>query len=187
MSDVAIRAATAGEADAVRELARAAWHEAYDDIMGPEAVDERLDTWWRADDLRDVITAPEQRFLVAVDTRDVVGGADATRGGDTDPEAETGAGAAPVGVVHAGPSPSGGWVVPRLYVHPERWGEGIGTELLDHVVAQARSETDRLQVVLLAGNEVGVGFYEARGFEPVTESGLVDAGEHEVVYERRLS
>jgi ribosomal protein S18 acetylase RimI-like enzyme len=179
MTDVAIRAATPGEAEAVRELARAAWHEAYDDIMGPEEVDERLDNWWRAEELRDVITNPDHVFLVAVDTDAVAG--DAERG-----EAETGAGAAPVGVVHAGPSPSGAYVVPRLYVHPERWGEGIGTELLDHVVARAREETDRLQVVLLAGNEVGVGFYESHGFEPVGESGLVDAGEREVVYERTL-
>lgn len=181
MTDVAVRAATPGEAETVRELARAAWHEVYDDIMGPDAVDERLDTWWRAEDLRDVITDPEHVFLVAVDTGAVAGGSTAGEGA-----AETGAGAAPVGVVHAGPSPSGAYVVPRLYVHPERWGEGIGTELLEHVVARARGETDRLQVVLLAGNEVGIGFYRSRGFEPVSESGLVDAGEREIVYERAL-
>jgi GNAT superfamily N-acetyltransferase len=179
MTDVAIRAATPGEAEAVRELARAAWHEAYDDIMGADEVDERLDNWWRAEELRDVITNPAHVFLVAVD-------AGAVDGGAGDGTAETGAGADPVGVVHAGPSPSGAYVVPRLYVHPERWGEGIGTELLDHVVSRAREETDRLQVVLLAGNEVGVGFYESHGFEPVSESGLVDAGEREVVYERAL-
>jgi ribosomal protein S18 acetylase RimI-like enzyme len=172
MTDVAIRAATPGEAEPIRELARAAWYEAYDDIMGPEEVDRRLDNWWRDEDLRSVITNPEHVFLVAVDS---------DAGGDA-----TGAGADPVGVVHAGPSPSGAFVVPRLYVHPERWDEGIGTALLDQVVARAREEADRLQVVLLAGNEVGVGFYESQGFEPVTESGLVDAGEHEVVYERRL-
>lgn len=172
MTDVAIRAATPGEAEPIRELARAAWHEAYDDIMGPEEVDRRLDNWWRDEDLRSVITNPEHVFLVAVDS---------DAGGDA-----TGAGADPVGVVHAGPSPSGAFVVPRLYAHPERWGEGIGTALLDQVVARAREETDRLQVVLLAGNEVGIGFYESHGFEPVTESGLVDAGEHEIVYERSL-
>jgi GNAT superfamily N-acetyltransferase len=179
MTDVAIRAATPGEAEAIRELARAAWHEAYDDIMGPEEVDQRLDTWWRAEELRDVITNPDHVFLVAVDT-------DAVDGGAREDVTETGAGAAPVGVVHAGPSPSGAYVVPRLYVHPDRWGEGIGTELLDHVTAHARGETDRLRVVLLSGNEAGIGFYEARGFEPVEGSGLVDAGEHEVVYERAL-
>lgn len=179
MTDVAIRAATPGEAAAIRELARAAWHAAYDEIMGPEEVDQRLDTWWRAEELRDVITNPDHVFLVAVDT-------DAVDGGAREGDAETGAGAAPVGVVHAGPSPSGAYVIPRLYVHPDRWGEGIGTELLDHVTAHARDETDRLRVVLLAGNEAGVGFYEARGFEPVEESGLVDAGEREVVYERAL-
>lgn len=172
MTDVTIRAATPGEAEPIRELARAAWHEAYDDIMGPEEVDRRLDNWWRDEDLRSVITNPDHVFLVAVDPD---AGDDAT-----------GAGADPVGVVHAGPSPSGAFVVPRLYVHPNRWGEGTGTALLDHVVARAREETDRLEVVLLAGNEVGVGFYESHGFEPVAESGLVDAGEHEVVYERPL-
>lgn len=176
MTDVAIRAATPGEAEPVRELARAAWHAAYDDIMGPDEVDQRLDNWWRAEELRDVITNPDHVFLVAVDA--------AGPGGEDG--AATGAGADPVGVVHAGPSPSGAYVVPRLYVHPERWGEGIGTALLDHVVTRAREETDRLQVVLLSGNEVGVSFYESHGFEPVGESGLVDAGEQEVIYERRL-
>ncbi|MFB6205440.1 MAG: GNAT family N-acetyltransferase [Haloglomus sp.] len=179
MTDVAIRAATPGEAEAIRELARVAWHEVYDDIMGPDEVDQRLDNWWRAEELRDVITNPDHLFLVAVDSGDVAGEA-----GEAD--AETGAGADPVGVIHAGPSPSGAFVIPRLYVHPDRWGEGIGTELLDHVTAQAREETDRLRVVLLTGNEVGVQFYESHGFEPAEESGLVDAGEREIIYERRL-
>lgn len=179
MTDVTIRAATPGEAEPVRELARAAWHAAYDDIMGPDEVDQRLDNWWRAEELRDVITNPDHVFLVAV-------GADGAPDAGGDGESATGAGTDPAGVVHAGPSPSGAYVVPRLYVHPERWGEGIGTALLDHVVTRAREETDRLQVVLLSGNEVGVGFYESHGFEPVGESGLVDAGEQEVIYERRL-
>jgi GNAT superfamily N-acetyltransferase len=137
--------------------------------MGPDEVDERIDNWWRDEDLRDVITASGHVFLVAVDAD------------------EGGAGADPVGLVHAGPHPEGDrYVVPRLYVHPDRWGAGIGTALLDHVVTQVQGETDRLQTVLLAGNEVGVGFYEGYGFERVAESGLEDAGERELVYELAL-
>jgi GNAT superfamily N-acetyltransferase len=137
--------------------------------MGPDEVDRRIDDWWRDEDLRTVIGDPDHVFLVAV------------------PAAADGAGADPVGTVHAGPDPSGdAYVVPRLYVHPDRWGEGIGTELVDHVVAQVREATDRLRVVLLAGNEVGVGFYEGYGFDPVERSGLTDAGEAEIGYELAL-
>lgn len=168
MHEVTVRAATPGEAGPLRELARTAWHAAYDDLMGADAVDDRIDNWWRDEDLRDVTTAPAHVFLVAVDA-------------DADPAAD------PVGLIHAGPHPEGDrYVVPRLYVHPDRWGEGIGTALLDHVVTRVRGETDRLQTVLLAGNEVGVGFYEGYGFERVAESGLRDAGERELVYELAL-
>lgn len=164
MSDRRVRPARPDEAERVRELGRAAWHAVYDDILGPETVDERIDNWWNADDLRSAITNPDHVFLVA-EADGIV-----------------------VGIVHAGPHPDGEqYVVPRLYVHPDDWCQGIGTTLLDELVNRVQGETDSLQVVVLEGNDVGVGFYESYGFEQVEEAaGLADAGQQELVYELRL-
>lgn len=164
MSNRRVRPARPEEAELVRELGRAAWHAAYDDILGSETVDQRIDNWWKADDLRSAIANPNHVFLVA----------------ETDSEV--------VGIVHAGPHPNNDhYVVPRLYVHPDDWGQGIGTALLDELVKRVSGEANSLQVVVLEGNDVGVGFYESYGFERVDGApGLADAGQRELVYELRL-
>lgn len=164
MTTIRVREAHPDEAGTVRELGRAAWHAAYDDILGPSTVDDRIDNWWRADDLRSTIAEPEHQFLVATDDNAVVG------------------------IIHAGPHPERAYyVVPRLYVHPDRWGEGIGTRLLEALVDRVGAETDRLRAVALAGNTVGIGFFEAVGFERVeAHTDLIDAGQEELVYELRL-
>lgn len=52
----------------------------------------------------------------------------------------------------------------ELYVDPECWGEGMGTALLEAGIAQLPAAIDSLALETLEGNDVGAGFYEARGF-----------------------
>lgn len=52
-----------------------------------------------------------------------------------------------------------------LYIAPDRWNAGIGTELLDAVTDRLKSSTGQLRVEVLADNQIGVAFFESQGFE----------------------
>jgi ribosomal protein S18 acetylase RimI-like enzyme len=51
-----------------------------------------------------------------------------------------------------------------LYVHPDRWNEGIGTELLEAVVRRLPASVERVVLETFRDNDVGRSFYESRGF-----------------------
>lgn len=53
----------------------------------------------------------------------------------------------------------------ELYVDPDWWGDGIGTELLETGTERLPDHVDSLAVETLEGNDIGAGFYERRGFE----------------------
>lgn len=162
--DRRVRPASPEEADEIQAVGRASWHAAYDDILGPETVDERIDEWWALDGLREAARDDDHVFLVA--ERDEL-----------------------VGVAHATPDDDrpGVYGIGRLYVHPDRWGEGVGSALVDGVVERVPDGTERLRLVVLAENEVGVSFYESYGFECVGErEEQADAEHAELVYELPL-
>lgn len=164
-----IRPATPDDAAAVRAVGRASWHEAYDDLLGPETVDETIDEWWDLPGLRRAAEREDDVFLVAAT-----------------PEAATDG---IVGVAHAHPDrgEAGVYELGRIYVHPDWLGEGLGTALLDEIRERLPDATDRLRLVVLAANEAGVSFYESSGFERVDRrvAGLGD-GHEEYVYELSL-
>ncbi|MEV4278014.1 GNAT family N-acetyltransferase [Actinoplanes xinjiangensis] len=55
-----------------------------------------------------------------------------------------------------------------LYLDPDERGRGLGTLLLDRVTGQLReSGATEMWVAALDGNELGIPFYEARGFRKV--------------------
>lgn len=145
MEGVELRSAEAADVPEIADVARAAWHAAYDDVLGPDAVDDTVDDWYDERELRDGVDGP--CFLVA-ETEDVVGFAHAAELADQSGVAE----------------------LYRLYVHPACWRNGIGSALLARVERELREcGVDRLQTVVLAANDVGLSFYEPRGFEPVKE------------------
>ncbi|MFC7226565.1 GNAT family N-acetyltransferase [Salinirubellus salinus] len=164
--NVTVRPADPDDAEAIHALGRAAWHAAYDDVFGPDRVDRVVDQWWGVESLRGAAVAEERAFLVATDAGAVVGVAD------------------------AGPEPGerGTYHLGRLYVHPGRWGEGVGGRLVDHLRGRLPVRAERLRLVVLAENPVGVSFYESYGFERVDErAGETDGVEHrEYVYELSL-
>ncbi|MDI6101951.1 GNAT family N-acetyltransferase [Actinoplanes sp. NEAU-A12] len=52
-----------------------------------------------------------------------------------------------------------------LYLDPDERGRGLGTLLLDHITGQLRElGATEMWVAALDGNELGIPFYEARGF-----------------------
>jgi GNAT superfamily N-acetyltransferase len=52
----------------------------------------------------------------------------------------------------------------KLYVRPERQGEGLGSALLSHVVAATRGSADRVTLAYMDGNTSARRFYEHHGF-----------------------
>jgi ribosomal protein S18 acetylase RimI-like enzyme len=144
MSHVSVRPATLADVPAIQRVARAAWHAAYDDVLGPDAVETLQDRWYDRDGLRASIEADPAVFLVAA------------------------ADGEPAGFAHASPDETGDWHLARIYVDPDRWGEGVGTALLGQVEAALRTRgVEAYRLAVLADNDVGVGFYESRGFERV--------------------
>lgn len=142
----------------VRELLVAhgrAWRAAYegllpesviDDVAAEEPSDERIAAHY------DRLTAlGEDRVLVAADGGGTVRGyvvyrwpGDETRDSVRASEAE----------------------LKELYVDPDHWGRGFGTALLEAGIARLPDHVSSVALETLAGNDVGAGFYEARGFEP---------------------
>lgn len=159
--DATIREATTDDAEDIRQVARESWHAAYDDIVGAERVESVVDSWYDRDRLEQSVAREDGRFLVAeieTDHEASIEGGTASSGdgqivgfaqavlGDEDEAAE----------------------LPRIYVHPDHWGGGIGSELLDRIETWLRERrAERLRLVVLADNEVGNAFYEKCGYRTV--------------------
>lgn len=166
MTELSVRSATVEDVPAIRDLATASWHAAYDGSLGSETVDTVLAKWYDVDTLEAQVSDPSTVFLLAV--RD----------------------GAPVGYANAGPATDRSDVslLWRLYVHPDCWGEGIGSRLLDAVEDELGDERDVLELTVLATNDRGRRFYEARGFELVDRkpTTLADTAVVECVYRKPL-
>lgn len=149
-----------------------AWQEAYDDILAGSAIDQVT-----VDPGTDEIRAWRDRLPGADDpavarcvrVRGRVRGYVFVRWGTTK---------AVVGPGEAG--------LKELYVHPDWWGGGLGTDLLGAAVGALPPTRDGLALETLAANDLGRGFYESRGFVADGRSELALAGDsHETVIYRR--
>lgn len=52
-----------------------------------------------------------------------------------------------------------------LYVDPDSWGEGLGTALVEVGDERLPERLSALVLSVIEGNEVGISFYESRGFD----------------------
>ena len=149
---VEVRRASPADVPGIRRVARAGWEAAYEDVLAPETRKQCLAEWYAPEAVERAVTDPGVSYFVA-DDAGVVGYAS----GDAD----------------------GGENLGRLssiYVHPDRWGEGVGTELLAAVeTTLAERGVDAVRVLVLAENEVGIRFYRARGYDCV-DSRTVELG-----------
>ncbi|WP_226480430.1 GNAT family N-acetyltransferase [Natrinema amylolyticum] len=173
-----VRRATVDDVWAVHQVARESWHAVYDDVLGPQTVDDVVDEWYAIGDLESSITEASGRddaaFLVSTES----------------PANGSGIGTKYYGFGHAVPWPEDPSVafLARLYVRPDDWNDGVGTALLDTLERQFATEFDRLRLAVLAANDVGISFYESRGFDRVgTRESDLAAGLEEHVYEKPVS
>ena len=162
---VDVRTATEEDLAAVEAVARDAWYAAYGGFLKPQTVEAGLAQAYDEDVLATAVEHDAIEFLVAELDGEVVGFASAERTWADEVELHT------------------------LYVHPDRWGEGVGSALLDEVEAWATGkDVDRVVAAVFADNAVGRGFFESRGFEEgQTAKGEVAGELHdEYEYERSL-
>ena len=76
----------------------------------------------------------------------------------------------------------------EIYVHPDWWGEGLGTTLLDAALAEVPVDIVGISLEMLAENDIGRRFYESCGFEADDSDQIEIGGEaYEVaIYRREL-
>ena len=154
MSSGHLRSAKPSDARAIERVARQSWHAAYDDFLGEEAVEEIVDEWYDRERLRDTAREDDPIFLVATEE------------------------GALRGFAHAGPSSEhDGWSLFRIYVAPDRWGEGVGAALLERVESEFEARgVSTYELAVLTVNDVGVSFYGSRGFDRFDTEEVVLAG-----------
>ncbi|ELZ54596.1 MULTISPECIES: GNAT family N-acetyltransferase [Halorubrum] len=157
------------ESDAeIRELIRAhglSWREAYDGIL-PDSVLDAMTVEPTPEDVEewaDGLDGDDAAVFIALVDETVRGFVDVRWGAENTKSF--------VGEREAG--------IKAIYVHPDRWGEGVGSALLDRELDALPDRIETVRLEALADNEVGARFYEARGFE------RTDAVEREVAGEPR--
>lgn len=148
-----IRPARSEDAGAIDAVARASWSAAYGEFLSAATIDATLAEWYDPAALRDGLDGHPCFFVAVAD------GGSHGRAGDDDV----------VGFASAQPDGGDAATLTRVYARPDCWGSGVGSALLARVAETLAPEIERLRAVVLAENEVGRAFYDARGFE-VTES-----------------
>ncbi len=102
------------------------------------------------------------------------------------PDAASMSGRSILGGVAVGPEPTvpAGWLLSRLYVHPDHWAGGAGSVLHDRAVA-TMPVTGALNLWVLEHNVRGRRFYERRGWSLVPGRYLANDPPHirDVLYQ----
>jgi ribosomal protein S18 acetylase RimI-like enzyme len=144
-----IREATEDDVTTIQSLARESWTKAYADTVPESVIEDAVSKWYAEETMNRIIGDHEQVCLVATDGES----------GDI------------VGFVHGATDDEGKGDILRLYVRPDRWNEGIGTNLLETIERQLTDRgAETVQAMVLADNEMGNAFYEDHGFEKTDEA-----------------
>ena len=159
---VELREATADDADGIVDVARESWYAAYGGFLDPAGIESEFETAYDPELVRAALESEEIVLHVAVDDG-IVGFASAERTWADEVELHT------------------------IHVHPDRWGEGIGSALFDRVEAWARRrDVDHVACGVFVENVVAVGFFEALGFLPGDETTVEFGGSPRIEREYAL-
>jgi len=170
-----VRSATPADNESIRHVSARSCRAAYEDILDDETLIETMEDPEMShrirERLREVRDDDTVVYLVATENREVLGLTQLLAGERT-PE-------------RTGPNEA---FLKSLYVHPDHWGEGVGTALLDEGTTRLPASTTTLSLAVLADNDIGRGFYESRGFVSVGPSEFEVGGVSydTVIYEQSL-
>ncbi|MFB6137262.1 MAG: GNAT family N-acetyltransferase [Halobacteriaceae archaeon] len=152
-----IRQGNAGDADAIRDVARRSLRASYTDALDPADLDAAVERWYALAELEERLADGGTLFLVA-EVDDAVVGFSQSRIVDGDP---------PVGELD--------WV----HVAPDHRGHGYGEQLLTRTEEALHARgVGRIEALVLAANTAGNRFYEERGFEPAGSRELDIGDQH---------
>ena len=152
--DITVRRAERADITGIQRVARQSWHEAYGGLLSDDAIDDLLAEGYDESFLGRALESGELTLFVAEDEYSIVGYV------SCEPPVEDG-----VGQV-------------SIYVAPDYWGEGIGTQLLETAETHlAEQDAVALQDVVLAGNDIGNAFYRKRFRQ--TDETTVEMGDEE--------
>lgn len=142
---ISIQKADESNVDGIVRVCTAGQWATYGDLYTKEYIERVIAEFYNRDRVLKEVTTSTQEwggYFVALDTGEVVG---AGGGGMTGDDA---------GEVYV------------LYMDPDRRGEGVGTKLLEAITEQQKEFGAITQwVSVQKGNEKGIPFYEARGFQ----------------------
>jgi ribosomal protein S18 acetylase RimI-like enzyme len=169
---IEIRQASPADIDTLQRVASRAWHAAHEPIIGEEAVEGFLDDYYDAESFQSEIGDEDTVFAVAADGDDSDGTHDFDSTCDSDGTHDSDDAGAPVGFASARPAEDDPTVfdLGRIYVLPDRWGEGIGRRLLSHIERRVADRGgERVRLAVMTENDRAVAFYESAGYERVGE------------------
>ncbi|WP_121744238.1 GNAT family N-acetyltransferase [Natronorubrum halophilum] len=182
-----IRPAESGDFEAIKAVAREAWHDAYDELEA-DLIDRTVDDWYTDDSMP--LGAPGTVVLVVESAERHRGNADRSRPVEDEEESanesrsESGDGGDIVGFTHAVAQGETADIL-RMYVQPDAQGEGIGTDLHEYLLEQLEIyDVERVRSFDFAFNDTSRRFYERLGFERTDTGEVTIEGEQydEAVY-----
>lgn len=145
MSDVEVREATVEDIPDILRIGEASWNRAYSDILDDSTIAAAMAEWYTPESTEEFVEHDDVGYYVAEAGTEVRGYVTGGPSGDD-------------GVAYLG----------ALYVHPDQWGEGTGTALVERFEAFCRDEEyDQIELRVLAENDIGLSFYRQSGYEVV--------------------
>jgi ribosomal protein S18 acetylase RimI-like enzyme len=155
MTVARIRRAVPEDVPAILRIAERGWNATYGEFLAQDTIDAAMSEWYTPEATCELIEREDAAYFVAERRGNVLG---YVCGGPSGEE--------PVATLGA------------IYVHPDCWGDGIGTALLDEFEAFCRQRGyEAIRIEVLAENDVGLSFYREHGYEVVDRRGADLFGE----------
>ena len=144
MTELTVREAVPADTPEILSVAEVGWRETYGEILAAETISTALDEWYDGSDTREAIDREDVGYFVAERDGPVVG---YLSGGVRDDS-----------IGHLG----------AIYVAPDKWGEGIGTALLQRFEQWcADRDCSEIRLHVLSENAIAQSFYRSHGYESI--------------------
>lgn len=165
MQDIVIREVKTEDLPAVEQLLSYTWADTYASFLSDKIIHKVTELWHNPELLKKQIANPHVHFLVAEDSQNDF-----------------------LGLITAVENDAGNIVLGRLYVHPDKQRQGIGSLLLDKSI-ENYPKAQKIHLEVEENDIKGVNFYRERGFQIVEERDENIEGTHlkVLVMEKELS